>query len=255
MTTPLIYRIDAIIAGYYKSCNRDYNKVFATFCQENGFDDEEIHTECNLNSQDNILVDFDETFPLPPNERKPKQFIHNFLKRSLDDAVSVSHSYLSQDIFMILAHLSNTFNENVVSVFKKVLQEEKIDSVDIIKNNINNNKLESNIVKNISKTLNWNQKQQSKFLVSLCNILGLTSVPQRQQIVVDLKWCYIESALKHELYDEISSALMIIVNRKKLRDKDIWNNTIIKQLLDELKVDRKIQLSEINYIEQLVNGI
>ena len=61
-----------------------------------------------------------------------------------------------------------------------------------------------------------------------------------------LTWKHIANALNHELYDEISSAFMLIVNGPKRFEE-------IEDLLEALKTEKHIDQNEINYIKQLIN--
>eukprot|EP01084_Bolivina_argentea_P213474 362546_1 len=60
-----------------------------------------------------------------------------------------------------------------------------------------------------------------------------------------LQWKHIENAITHELYDEISSAFMILVNSNKR-----YENVV--DLLDDLRKQKHIDIKEINCIEKLI---
>eukprot|EP01084_Bolivina_argentea_P264153 447356_1 len=69
-----------------------------------------------------------------------------------------------------------------------------------------------------------------------------------------LKWIYIGHALKHELYDKISFALMTIVKNKTniISRNDMLNQEIVDNVLKELKDQNKIDQKELDYIKKLI---
>eukprot|EP01083_Nonionella_stella_P067025 177008_1 len=60
-----------------------------------------------------------------------------------------------------------------------------------------------------------------------------------------LTWQHIANALNHELYDNIASSLMVIVNGSKR-----FENT--DELLEEIKNKNHIHQDEVNYIRELI---
>ncbi len=62
-----------------------------------------------------------------------------------------------------------------------------------------------------------------------------------------LKWEHICNAMKHELYNEIASVFMTLINNNKKQYKNI------NDLMNDLKNKKRIDEKEINYIKQLIN--
>eukprot|EP01084_Bolivina_argentea_P213358 362376_1 len=65
----IIDKLDNALQMYYKQLNKEYMNdgvgKFKAFCDENGFEEDDINTEMAMeNAEDCVLVDFDEEFPL-----------------------------------------------------------------------------------------------------------------------------------------------------------------------------------------------
>eukprot|EP01084_Bolivina_argentea_P072964 132432_1 len=78
----LIERIDKALHLYYKHYQRsDYissennNGKFQIFCEENGFEDDDVETELQALPDECMLVEFDDTFPLLRSIINPKEKI------------------------------------------------------------------------------------------------------------------------------------------------------------------------------------
>lgn len=67
----------------------------------------------------------------------------------------------------------------------------------------------------------------------------------------DLNWKHISLAMKHELYDEISSSFMVIINKNKNKYSKITDPNI-KIILNKLKKNTSITENEVNYIASLI---
>ena len=77
-----ISEVDAAIGRYYQSLNVPYNSLFATYCDDNGIDEETVADEIILDPNESILVDFDDEFPFPQAIKdKSTEFIHNIIKQ------------------------------------------------------------------------------------------------------------------------------------------------------------------------------
>eukprot|EP01084_Bolivina_argentea_P160557 279582_1 len=84
-----IQKIDSVLKIYYTTLNRIYNDNFVTYCDDNSIDDDILHDELDGLAEDNILIDFDDNFPMKnplSNDEAKQQFMHNFLRHCLDDA-------------------------------------------------------------------------------------------------------------------------------------------------------------------------
>eukprot|EP01084_Bolivina_argentea_P011002 20551_1 len=57
------------LSRYYKSLGKPYDKLFSTYCEDNGLDEETIEEELKQQPEDCLLVDFDDDFPF---EKEPK---------------------------------------------------------------------------------------------------------------------------------------------------------------------------------------
>lgn len=87
---------------------------------------------------------------------------------------------------------------------------------------------------------------------SKCIILLLNSLPLTKPICIDdrfeLKWTNIENAIKHHLYDEIASSLIVLVNSKK----DYKN---IDEMLKDLANKTHTDIKETNYVKYIMNKV
>eukprot|EP01084_Bolivina_argentea_P117733 209027_1 len=69
MSATIIDKLDNALQIYYKQLDKEYMDdgvgKFKSFCDENGFEEDDINTEMAMeNAEDCVLVDFDEEFPL-----------------------------------------------------------------------------------------------------------------------------------------------------------------------------------------------
>ena len=80
-----IDRIDYHLQNYYRILNKEYNSNFKEFCvEENGFDDQFIDEEMELNDPtESVLFDFYEDFPIPDHIDRDarEQYIFSLLKQ------------------------------------------------------------------------------------------------------------------------------------------------------------------------------
>eukprot|EP01084_Bolivina_argentea_P117734 209028_1 len=69
MSATIIDKLDNALQIYYKQLDKEYMNdgvgKFKSFCDENGFEEDDINTEMAMeNAEDCVLIDFDEEFPL-----------------------------------------------------------------------------------------------------------------------------------------------------------------------------------------------
>ena len=96
MTT--VVEVDACLRRYYKQLQyeTEYNVggttgIFAKFCEENGIDDDSLREEIHdQETEEAILLDFDDDFPFLPNlqfddDLAKKKYIEDILKQCYDD--------------------------------------------------------------------------------------------------------------------------------------------------------------------------
>lgn len=81
---------DRICTGfkrYYESQGKEYDRIFTIFCEENGYDDDEmIEGEMGdeVELEDCPLTDFDADFPVPKGQNK-EEFIYTLIQKIIDD--------------------------------------------------------------------------------------------------------------------------------------------------------------------------
>ena len=95
-TQRTIEQVNEAVGQYYKALGKEqqYNQhdtgLFEHYCDENGIDEETLKDDLNGNPGDSMLVDFDNDFPIPPNEQpendeKRQLYIFNVLKQCYKD--------------------------------------------------------------------------------------------------------------------------------------------------------------------------
>eukprot|EP01084_Bolivina_argentea_P076211 138117_1 len=59
---------------YYESLDEDYDKLFTNYCDDNGFDTDQVIEEIGNDPMENMLIDFDDEFPFasPPESTVAK---------------------------------------------------------------------------------------------------------------------------------------------------------------------------------------
>ena len=71
---------------------------------------------------------------------------------------------------------------------------------------------------------------------------------------INLNWNKIANAISHELYDQISSWFMLIIQKHEIKDETIFNKQTIDFILNKLKLDRPhLNEKEIEYIGKIIN--
>eukprot|EP01084_Bolivina_argentea_P264916 448907_1 len=61
--TPILVKMDDALRRYYKWMGKEYENQFSEYCEENGFELEDIDDELTNDAADCIYCDFDEDFP------------------------------------------------------------------------------------------------------------------------------------------------------------------------------------------------
>eukprot|EP01084_Bolivina_argentea_P223942 378794_1 len=82
-----IGRICAALARYYHSLGVVYDKIFSTFCEDYGIDNDALNDELDGSVAECILIEFDENFPFakePKTDVQKQQFIFDVIKKSRD---------------------------------------------------------------------------------------------------------------------------------------------------------------------------
>eukprot|EP01084_Bolivina_argentea_P237047 398485_1 len=90
-----IQQIDAALNRYYNTLHKEYDGLFLNYCEENGLDNEIVADEFPTSPQDNILVDFDTSFPFKKQPKNVSNGIYNILRkcRNIPD---ISFEYIIQ---------------------------------------------------------------------------------------------------------------------------------------------------------------
>ena len=79
-----IQQIDEAFARYYESLNHQYHAEFATYCEDNGYDEDCIKNDIEQEASESELVEFDEHFPFrnpPHNQEEVMEFIHQLIRK------------------------------------------------------------------------------------------------------------------------------------------------------------------------------
>ena len=80
------------------------------------------------------------------------------------------------------------------------------------------------------------------------------SLERKKANEINLDWINIGNAISHELYDQISSWFMLIIQKHELKDKTIFNKESIQFILNRLKLDRPhLNEKEIEHIGKIIN--
>ena len=77
-----IEQIDKAFTRYYKSLGKDYHNQFALYCDDNGYEEEDIKEDIEDEAIASGLVEFDEHFPFkipPKDEYEAMRFIHQLI--------------------------------------------------------------------------------------------------------------------------------------------------------------------------------
>ena len=85
-TKSTISEVDAAMGRYYKSLNKKYNAIFATYCDDNGVDEETLQDEMLRDENEMLLIDFDDDFPFPETcKNKNDKFIASIILACYND--------------------------------------------------------------------------------------------------------------------------------------------------------------------------
>eukprot|EP01084_Bolivina_argentea_P061418 112241_1 len=122
-----VKKIDKALYLYYKTQITDYKQEdyfqdnvgkFEIFCQDNGFEDNDVGEELRSGDADDcVLLDFDDHFPLPENITDKNSAIYKILKHCLEYGVPPSHSlgpHISiSELFITAQDGNNEFDKRV----------------------------------------------------------------------------------------------------------------------------------------------
>ena len=107
-----IQEIDEALGRYYKSFNKEYDHLFADFCEENGFEEYHVAEDINVNPEDSDLVEFDEDFPFEKTPQNKAEAIHDIL------AQLYNNPYASISIHNVDLPDSSVYSD-IVPIFRK----------------------------------------------------------------------------------------------------------------------------------------
>eukprot|EP01083_Nonionella_stella_P296020 1005766_1 len=74
-----IEKIDEGLKKYYKSLGKEYDKLFSNYCDDNGFDEDALEEELQVDPSDCLLVDFDDNFPFKKQPTDKVRFIFDLI--------------------------------------------------------------------------------------------------------------------------------------------------------------------------------
>eukprot|EP01084_Bolivina_argentea_P147507 258062_1 len=98
MSQTKIQQIDQGLSRYYKLhnindyFNNDERGKFEEFCDENGFDDNDVKEELDQDIDDCCLTDFDDDFPINDVTNDKNQIIFDVIKQCLNDEYAYSNN-------------------------------------------------------------------------------------------------------------------------------------------------------------------
>eukprot|EP01084_Bolivina_argentea_P081844 148191_1 len=90
------------LSRYYKSLDKPYDKLFSTYCEDNGLDD--VAEELKQPPEDCLLVDFDENFPFEKEPRNKARAIFDMIRKCTNRpniTFDVPSPILDQDSFRL----------------------------------------------------------------------------------------------------------------------------------------------------------
>ena len=68
---------------------------------------------------------------------------------------------------------------------------------------------------------------------------------------IQVRWKHIANAISHELYDELSKALMVIITKHDIPDVEIYNQERVQEILQRLN-GADVSLGETQYLKRLI---
>ena len=91
-----IERINYHLKHYYQSLNKEYDNLFIEYCEDNGYEVEDVEEEINDESapDDSVLIEFDDDFPfktVPNDDNQREKIIFDILlKASKNEFIAVA---------------------------------------------------------------------------------------------------------------------------------------------------------------------
>eukprot|EP01084_Bolivina_argentea_P173224 300033_1 len=92
------------LSRYYKSLGKPYDKLFSTYCEDNGLDEETIEEELKQQPEDCLLVDFDENCPFEKEPKDKVQAIFDIIRKCKNNpniTFDVPLPTFDQDLFAL----------------------------------------------------------------------------------------------------------------------------------------------------------
>eukprot|EP01084_Bolivina_argentea_P256874 432656_1 len=155
MSDNLIKQIDKALSRYYTQRNSSFvdddgNNKFVGFCEANGFYDDDVQQELQVDPEDCMIIDFDENFPFHKNikPQEKNKFIFDILVKCANDpeafTVQIDETYLftiQQEDFKVndetLDTVLATLQESCPIIFGKEIENKDLITLLSIGENIN----------------------------------------------------------------------------------------------------------------------
>eukprot|EP01084_Bolivina_argentea_P081845 148193_1 len=248
------------LSRYYKSLDKPYDKLFSTYCEDNGLDD--VAEELKQPPEDCLLVDFDENFPFEKEPRNKARAIFDMIRKCTNRpniTFDVPSPILDQDSFRLeektIDEIKITYKKqcpvlwnsgmSTDSGFLQILAVARKNNFDYLLHLVDDYSRDR--VKNIDAPSGWIEKQWSQNHKHFKMLKRLkVNVPQQQKgsnsgkITMEEKSC-----------DEVATAAVISFG-KRCTPKLLFSNMM--SINDSLEMTVQFINSCINFISNLAGS-